>query len=798
MQSAVTSQSRSVGLMSALSDSPTPFSLTPVAQRDLARFTATCRAPGSANAVATSNVADNSLARVLVIDGRCYCKNNGIGNLFGDYVVWFTTAALTGRALFIDWTDSTEDGSTNVPPRGMHKNQTLCMASGRGYACPRVPRRFDLGTHFETSGGREWRWSSHARAAVAARHGARAEKVLLTAPPPNALRCDDITSELLGPAPWLTLRLSDATATAMVPHCIGLLRPRPVAKAGRAPPAAAIGVRSWPDTSAVSAMLTAFAKHLRAAGHERAASDVQEAADGNVVGGRRLGSTLWSSPLAAPRSLRTPQRLRRYVETGDAAEASSSSLRSGELGMVSGLAMCAMHAMLRPRKALAKHLTPLLGRFGRDAVVTLQLRSGWADDSLHLGPRVAHELAKPPSELRRSLHRRFEYMRLLRRGADGKSAPLPPHVRRAWPQPLASHLYADNAARMAMARWATLTSTPCMASDPASSVSVRDSPCLDPSPAYLDAAARAFLRAKPDRAVAAAWKVSAQARLFRARVPRPVDLPGANSSKFAQVVRCAANLAQSIAFERVVRARRARRVSRRGERNGTAGGEGGGIEEAILSAGLSIADVLGSGDGGRGVGGRGVGGSGVGGGGGWQLYVSSDSPGLRATLEHLPPLNGRVTGCFPLRCTHAGHQAGQWRTPSADETIALAADLWMFGAADAAIAASSTTLTYWASRAPPRDGRPQLLNSLRGASPAPNLGNKMVPLCPPVTAGGRKCFDAEPNYERFPQQLRPPPNLTSGDDCFALRFSLMSESAAHAIAHPEPMAAAGGLNSTVG
>ena len=119
----------------------------------------------------------------------------------------------------------------------------------------------------------------------------------------------------------------------------------------------------------------------------------------------------------------------------------------------------------------------------------------------------------------------------------------------------------------------------------------------------------------------------------------------------------------------------------------------------------------------------------------------------------------------------------------------------MFGAADAALAASATTLTYWASRALPRDGRPQLLNLLRSASPAPNLGNKMIPLCPPpprsVSARFEaigykpgKCFDAEPNYERFPQHLRPPPPLSSADDCFALRFSLMSESAAHAIERP--------------
>ena len=171
----------------------------------------------------------------------------------------------------------------------------------------------------------------------------------------------------------------------------------------------------------------------------------------------------------------------------------------------------------------------------------------------------------------------------------------------------------------------------------------------------------------------------------------------------------------------------------------------------------------------------------------WQLYVSSDAPGLRATLERLPQLRGHVVGCYPRACSDAALRAGQWRTPSAAEALALAADVWMFGAADAALAGSSTTLTYWASRAPPRDGRPQLINNWRGAHVAPpTLGNKMVPLCEPPP-GKRRCYDAEPNYERFPRHvLRPVPPPSAADDCFALRFSLLSESAAIAIERPEP------------
>ena len=104
----------------------------------------------------------------------------------------------------------------------------------------------------------------------------------------------------------------------------------------------------------------------------------------------------------------------------------------------------------------------------------------------------------------------------------------------------------------------------------------------------------------------------------------------------------------------------------------------------------------------------------------------------------------------------------------------------MFGAADAAIAGSATTLTYWASRAPPRDGRQQLVKAMGQAAV---LGNKMVPVCAPP-AGQPKCFDAEPNYERFPHKVLKSA-LSERDSCFAMRFSLMSESAAHAIEQPE-------------
>ena len=678
--------------------------------------------------------------------------------------MWFTAAALSGRALFIDWTDSAR--KANAEPL-MHRNNSACMALGRGYACPRVPRRFDLAAHFAASGGRVWRWTPRTREKVIAKHGASAEAVLLTLQRPNALKCEDITRRMLGSEPWLTLRLSDETATALIPHCMGRIRGAAAKGGGGTADSPQWAQRGWPDAGAVATMLAAFGQRLRAAGEIKAADEVRQLAEshGTRGSGRHLGAGLWGAPLLTPKLAQQTRLMLKSYANGDANASSSSAIvdgvADGGVPLLTSLAGCALHSMVRPRKALATYLAPLLKRVGSDTLVSLQLRSGWADDSLFLGDKLALALSQHPSQLKTTLNaRRFDYMRLFTAFTEGNSSrPQEPRVdrrgrrrSRVWPTVLADHLHGTDAESIATRRWATITSTPCMASrDPP--IAPRDSECLSPSPAYLDRAARAFIRgrsadgesAKSGKAAHVKGVLSVLShisRRFRHAVPEPLDLPGANQSKFAQVVRCAALLAQSIAHESKQLA------------------EGDGGESSRRS-------------------------------GGWQLYVSSDSPGLRALLERLPALKGHVIGCSPRACSDEALRAGQWRTPSAAEGTALAADLWMFGAADATIAASSTTLTYWASRAPPRDGRPQLLNMLRHQHPAPTLGNKMVPLCPPPPASARvkkgTCTDKEPNYERFPQVVfRPPPPITSADDCFALRFSLLSESAASAIERPEP------------
>lgn len=882
------------------------FSETPVARRDLATFRAVCRKPGTASALLTEEIesAGKTLARVLVVDGRCLCKNNGIGNLFGDYVVWFSAAALSGRALFVDWINSAQGTTPLSEKRTIARNWTECVSrADAGHACPRVPKRFDLGAHFAAVGGRAWQWTAQTRAAVmAAQGGAHTESVLISRPRVDPVTCDEIVSRLIGNAGWLTVRVADDTATAMLPHCLGVRAPRgiPAASAASSVPSQPLVSRAFPDAPSLRRLLAFFEKRLRANGHHSAARDVAEAAGGadGALGGtlrRAVPGTLWNSPIVIPRpspllrafsrakptaggelaprqGARVAQMIRRVhgrllnasrrelqgmsaipMTRSSAVSASTQSFTvqsmpgtgveaipgEAEVPTIGLLTSCTLHAMLRPRKALARYLAPLLERIGYSSLVTLQVRSGWADDSLYLGSAVARMLSRPPSELLADLPNRprFHYLHLLEQaehrkaglsessgrrlsirrrasashrggssdrsgdrsgGSSGDGSSLSGRidvgsggrrVRRAvqsrraaaaavaaasvphaankstsarWLRSIEELLSArtgatagaESAPSLPELRWRAITTTPCMAGTSLPPAAA-DSPCLNPSPRYLAArAGQLILRGASDRELLA-WRAANEALAFRARVPAPVELAGSGSSRFAQVVRCAAHVAQSVAFERSLQtpgpgpaAKATPHAS--GSAAEISYGGNAGVEQSNASR--------------------------------WWLYVSSDSPGLRALLERLPALRGHVIGCHPRACSDDAHRAGQWRTPSAAEGLALAADVWMLGASDHSIGASSTTLVHWAHRMPPHDGRPQLLNLMRSFPPP--LGNKMVPICPPVPGVGKpgKCVDSEPNYERFPQVvLKPTPSPGPQDECFAKRFSIMSESAAMAL-----------------
>ena len=383
----------------------------------------------------------------------------------------------------------------------------------------------------------------------------------------------------------------------------------------------------------------------------------------------------------------------------------------GELPALGMLTSCILHAMVRPRGHLRAHLTPLLERVGSASLATLQLRTGWADDTQEIGLHLAEMLAAPPADVQAALVSKPErsaparlaghlYKGFTPCPASGGQASCREQRKVMAPlryvTPLAPHFEGTPAA-VAAARWRSLTATL--------------DECLSPTPRALYGALQAQLQAS------GAVDTPQALRDFRSGVRGPVHLPYANQSKLALAVSCAARLAQAHAHERVWRREGAAHRS-------------------------------------------------------WKLYVSSDSPAVRSLLEQLPELRGHAIGCFPLRCTHPSLRGGSWRTPSEDQTLALATDLWMLGAADATMAVSSTTLVYWSTRSPPRDGRTQWLSR----SPVPTLGNKMVPVCAGSTPTD-ECPDAKPNYDRFCCG-----NDLSGTRCLAMRFSLFSEAAAFAFA----------------
>ena len=83
------------------------YSAFPLVRRDLRRYELACWRPPAASADLLREIRDGyeSLDRVLVLDAsRGRDGLNGVGNLFGDYIVWFAAAAAARRAIFLDWT----------------------------------------------------------------------------------------------------------------------------------------------------------------------------------------------------------------------------------------------------------------------------------------------------------------------------------------------------------------------------------------------------------------------------------------------------------------------------------------------------------------------------------------------------------------------------------------------------------------------------------------------------------------------------------------------------------------------
>ena len=91
-----------------------------------------------------------SAARMLIVDGGCVCQNNGVGNLYGDFVMWFLLACGSGRRLQLDWTGVNRPTTAHFSTRG--------CTSSTPPACTHTKVRFDLSRFFVTGDGWSWRW----------------------------------------------------------------------------------------------------------------------------------------------------------------------------------------------------------------------------------------------------------------------------------------------------------------------------------------------------------------------------------------------------------------------------------------------------------------------------------------------------------------------------------------------------------------------------------------------------------------------------------------------------------------
>ena len=139
------------------------YSAFPLVRRDLRRYELACWRPPAASADLLREIRDGyeSLDRVLVLDAsRGRDGLNGVGNLFGDYIVWFAAAAAARRAIFLDWT------------RGLaHDRGGPCRRGECGKDRVSGKDVFDLSRFFSGAWPHaDWAWNEATRDRVRRRH----------------------------------------------------------------------------------------------------------------------------------------------------------------------------------------------------------------------------------------------------------------------------------------------------------------------------------------------------------------------------------------------------------------------------------------------------------------------------------------------------------------------------------------------------------------------------------------------------------------------------------------------------
>ena len=332
-----------------------------IVRRDLARFDGSCGQEPTATVLASLRAQYESLDRVLVVDASLSKSGvNGVGNLFGDYVLWFAVAVATRRAVFIYWSTPKLD-------------------------------RFDLSVFFTgATGALDWAWTPRTEARVRQRWRPGPHQWLQV---DSSAPCAALWRPLAGPAPYVRLTIpSGRHAIAMAPMC-----------------------KVLPNSTAGSAFLSA---HREARTRVAAsAADVRRAAASAAALLEEHSESLSFGELVGRGAAlqATRQLLRKRLVAGAASFEPRRQLLTlwrepFEDTALGKLLRCELHLMLRPRPRLQHALAPYLAAFDEaDSVVAIHIRSGWADDLLSVptdletaaeiaAAEMGHALAAQPAE----------------------------------------------------------------------------------------------------------------------------------------------------------------------------------------------------------------------------------------------------------------------------------------------------------------------------------------------------------------------------------------------------------------
>lgn len=712
--------------------SPDDYEAAPVVRREHERYQARClNDPLFRPVLDRFQQKYRSLDRVLLVDGKDNALGvNGMGNIFGDYVLWLALAVASDRALFIDWTD------------GGNR------------------QRFDLAYFYTGRDGADWAWEGEARKRVEA---ANLSNKLLELPAfPREQEqtgvktsCISIWEVIRSSDPMVTVRLTQGSSIALTPLCEPTAAPKEETGVNDQSHAG-----SKQESAHESRLLRTALEASHAALHQNPGADGlgqllkldtlaklglayhagKLALDnGNGTQAEALLYALASAEPPTEKSVAEFESRPLWMMTSTADE------RPDNTEVVGRLGACLLNDFTQPRRRLREALSPYLAALrNASSLVAIQARTGWSDDLLNIpdeleGPSanaselLRDQLVAPGNETfeasLRSILGRSPADMMLRLASIDDVDPSPTRRNRsrirAWASLVAvAELYGRldvlDVLQSPTARWQLLNTADKDGFE-------RAGWGTPPPDEHLQECSQLLQRPADAKSV-----------LQGLRVTNPA-WPDAPLTPLAATIECSVMVAMAVAQQRA-------------EEN-TTDWQG---SKKRAADGVASTDAAH----------------------GWRLHVSSDAPGLIAMFESLPALAGHVLGCIGKACveheTATSQHSQRARRDSAD-SLQVAIDLWFHVTADHVMQASRSSMTTWSVRSPGalRDQStgnpmPHVLNPLSRAGGlfAGRAGDKQLPLC-----------DALPE-PRPPGEEHPHP---AHDDCLALRWAVLSSVAARAL-----------------